>query len=113
MPRRSPGVDPDEADGALECAEERYRAVPCYHDGWHHLHPEDQADFLAGLSIADERISQLVAWHRVGHLEADHALRLQELLALRGSVGDRLAGMRSPDRANRPTHPASPWVLDD
>lgn len=111
--RKTRVYDPDLAEGALEFVERCYQTVPAYHGGWAHLHPSDQADFLAMFPSADEELEQLLVRHKAGYLEADQAARLSVILALQEAAMPLLRSLVvSQAEATRP-EPAVPGVLDD
>lgn len=116
MPRRAaPGYDADLAEGSLELAELNYQSVASYHAGWGHLHPDDQAEYLAAFVHLEAHLEQLQVWRQAGRLEADHLLRLEQVLALKAAADPLLAELRRPlpVAAGHPGVLKHPMVLDD
>ncbi|GEM_PF-2681360 len=101
MKRRNVTFDPDLAEGSLELVELAFASVPAYDAGWEHIHPEDQAEWLASFEGVRRHLAQLQAWDADAFLDDEQQARLlplnhqQEVVA---AVLERLSSATAPPR---------------
>lgn len=117
MKRRDAAFDSDLADGSLEFVALAYSSVASYEGGWEHIHPEDQAEWLASFEAVRSHVTQLAEWAAKRLLDPDQLARYQHLANQREVVEGALARLevthRPPSAAKARAAAVQCLILED